>query len=375
MRANFHGGVRRATVLTSTMCLTGAIGVTLAPAGLAETTTRAAPGRVTPAATSWQTAAKGWVLGFAPCQAGRCPTLLRTTNGGARWTRHGAPPLAVPVGGDQPRVVFSSDRDGLVSDGRRLFATHDGAKHWKRVGLPGGGSPVTIGSLAAGQERAYAVLITKSGSRTTARLASSPVRTTRWSPVRGISAAGVSNSDIAVRGRAAYVSLGNAFEQHRYWAAPDGRTWRKHAPACPSEAVTNLSSASPGTVMALCSSDPGMGSMAKELKVSARGGPFRPAGLAPHDGITQDFAAASATNAFVAAVDSNPPASYVHATFNGGKAWSTPLAVTDQDRPLSELAFPDPRHGVVMVGWPARADASIYRTQNGGHKWTRLALP
>ena len=46
----------------------------------------------------------------------------------------------------------------------------------------------------------------------------------------------------------------------------------------------------------------------------------------------------------------------------------------DEGMPLYDLAFQDPAHGVFLRGGPGWPAAEVYRTVDGGHTWSVLAL-
>ena len=96
----------------------------------------AAPPGFVPSSTSWTSAQKGWVLGFAPCSQGQCASLLRTFDGGRHWLRSEAPPVQPSPEHDLVRVRFANDLDGLVTDGHRLYASHTAGQFWRQVPLP-----------------------------------------------------------------------------------------------------------------------------------------------------------------------------------------------------------------------------------------------
>jgi photosystem II stability/assembly factor-like uncharacterized protein len=78
-----------------------------------------------------------WVLGSAPCVAGRCTAIVRTTDGGGTFTRIAAPELEnVGPPGSQATVRFADHDDGyafVAGAGGALYATHDGGTSWHRA--------------------------------------------------------------------------------------------------------------------------------------------------------------------------------------------------------------------------------------------------
>lgn len=118
-----------------------------AASALPEPAPKAAPAGFTPSSTSWPSAARGWVLGFAPCRSGSCPVLLRTDDGGESWARRPAPPVEAAPTQERVRVSFANEGDGLVTNGHQLFATHDAAGTWQPVRLPDATQPVSIRTL------------------------------------------------------------------------------------------------------------------------------------------------------------------------------------------------------------------------------------
>lgn len=120
-----------------------------------------------------------WVLGTAPCAAGTCPTLVRTTDGGASFVSIPAPSLS-PSAGQQATVRFADSRDGFVfvSDGPSpsFFTTHDGGASWHAQSLG------DVLSFAAGAGTAFVVTGQCGGSGcSNDTLRRSPVGSDTWS--------------------------------------------------------------------------------------------------------------------------------------------------------------------------------------------------
>ena len=323
-----------------------------------------------PASTSWTSPTRGWVLGFAPCRAGSCPTLVSTSDDAQTWQRHAAPRVSSTV--DQTRVHFADDINGWATDGRVLMATHDGAIAWRRIRLPGAIGSVTVSKLASTDRYAYAIVSYGANATTTTQLYSSPLGQDDWRPVAGVAVPGSGGWDIATRGSAAYVALGVVHQSTRLWSAADGKNWFEVQPLCSVDDAVRLSSTQPADIKALCSFDPQRGYIHKLLVESADGGAPIVLGQAPDAGITTGFATNSAGTAVVAGVGAG--ASWIHASYDNGATWQTPLVIPEVQLPLLDLDFQDTDHGVVVWGGPKWSASAVYRTTDGGHTWSPLAL-
>ncbi|HMC40163.1 MAG TPA: hypothetical protein VKI19_10910 [Acidimicrobiales bacterium] len=118
------------------------------------------PAGFEPFSVTFVSAYDGWVLGWAPCPAGRCATLAATSDAGHHWAEVGAPDISLAPGHGSDlgvpafQVRFADRRDGWVytSPGAshlasRLWSTHDGGTTWSQLPDPMEGA--TIGDLEA----------------------------------------------------------------------------------------------------------------------------------------------------------------------------------------------------------------------------------
>jgi photosystem II stability/assembly factor-like uncharacterized protein len=114
------------------------------------------PARFEPAAVSFVSAARGWVLGRGGCQD--CAAVRVTADGGAHWSVLPAPPAPLGPTSRSPDAVtdvaFADPANGFLY-GPGLLATHDGGRSWTRQPLP----PVQSLSVSAG----YAYALTRDG--------------------------------------------------------------------------------------------------------------------------------------------------------------------------------------------------------------------
>lgn len=336
----------------------------------------AIPAQFKVSSTSWTSPNQGWVLGYAPCGLNRCPWLLRTTDGGRHWSNRVAPPLSVPDTSEQVRIVFDARGNGFATDGTLAYSTHDGATGaWTAVRLAGS-LDVRIGAVAVGDAEFFAIATTTGGEATSTGLYLTPRGRDAWAPAPGVSVPGSGvpangGWDIATNGGFTAVSLGVIFESTRYWTRSGTGPWTERTAPCTPDMVTSLA-AVPDRVAALCSYNPGIGMMFKDLFVSTGTGPFEARGRAPDFGLTQDVAATGPDGSTVAVVGVGRGGSFVHATFDGGATWQTPLVIP-ADAPLYDLSFQDARHGVFVWGGPPwSAGARLYRTTDGGHTWISM---
>ena len=333
-------------------------------------TTAGVPTGFAPTSTSWTGPTDGWVLGFASCRAGSCPTLISTSDDAQTWQQHAAPQVSSTP--DQTKIHFADKLNGWATDGGVLLATHDGAGRWQRVRLPGAVGSVSVSKLASTDRYAYAIVTSGVRSATTTQLYSSPLDVDDWQPVAGVAVPGSGGWDIATHGSAAYVALGVIHTSLRMWSAADGVTWSEVEPVCTADMSVRLSSVKPDDVEGMCSFNAERGTMAKLLTESAGGAAPVVLGQAPNPGITTGFATTSTGTAVVAGVGGG--GSWAHVSFDNGATWESPLAIFDAQLPMLDLDFQDATHGVVVWGGPAWSGAAVYRTIDGGHTWSRLTL-
>jgi hypothetical protein len=340
------------------MVAAGAAGAAEVPAGFV------------PSSTSWTGVDDGFVLGFA----GSVPALVHTADGGRTWQARTAPPVRLSDLGLQVRVFFANARDGLVTDGQALFATHDGGGTWRSVRLVGANGPVFVGALAANLLREYAVVSVGTGDTARTALYSSQLTQDFWTQAAGVTVPGQAvpasgGWDVVARGTSAAVALGQIFQSDRYWTSTSGGAFQEATPPCGVDARTDLGLAGNRT-FALCSSNPGRGAETKQLLTADGSAPFTPRGPAPDPGITRDFAAGSPTNAAIAAAGGG--ASFIYTTQDAGQTWTNSLTI-EPDQDLFDLAYQDPTHAVFVAGTPTTT-AFVARTTNAGQTWTILTI-
>lgn len=341
-----------------------AVGMTVGVPSAA-TTAKGMPAGFAPSSTSWIDNNRGFVLGFAPCASTQCPVLARTSDGGASWSPVRVPQVPLTSVDRRPRVHFANDRDGLITDGVIMYATHTGGRLWHRVELPAGPS-LDIGAVASNDRTLYTIVTDDVGTR----LFATPLGVNRWAPVSGVELPGRGSGTVVAKGSSAYVALNVIHESIRYWATSNGRTWRASEPPCSVDANPELSVAAGPTVFALCSSNPGRGFMTKDLLKSVSGSPFAFVSQAPDPGFTTDFAAASPSTVAIAAIGIG--AAWLHRGTQGATVWDTPF-VTDEP-PFADLAFTGEHDGVLVWGGPLWDVAKVYRTHDAGATWTPLTF-
>ena len=122
------GSARPGSVLSSTTASPAAAAATSPPTAAAPSTRAGAPPSVRAAGpidvqdVSFVSADQGWALGRGE--------LVRTTDGGARWTRLPAPPAGAA------HIRFASPQVGYAwSAAGALWITTDGAASWRKAGL------------------------------------------------------------------------------------------------------------------------------------------------------------------------------------------------------------------------------------------------
>ncbi|WP_199198954.1 hypothetical protein [Amycolatopsis sp. CA-128772] len=358
---------RRCALLVSVLALLAAF----APPATAGTVV---PSGFRPASASWTGPDTGYVLGYRPCAGAWCPVLLGTSDGGRRWRRLGAPPMALPDNHNHVALTAVDDRVAYVSDGVHLRATRDGAATWHSVTLAGAREPFYLSKIAETGGRVFAMLTAYRDGQGSTRLYSGPAGSPVLRPVPGFAVSGgLTYGDLAVGG-GLQVALGSDYGTEQYWTSRDGVRFAPAGPPCPAGEVASLAGVRDRQVVALCSSSPGSpqpGSTERQLRHAPQlGGTFSGTAAAPFTGINQGFAAASPASATVAAMGGG--VGFLHSTADGGRTWAT-LALSERGLALSDLDFPGRGTGVVVDGQPdADGGSAVYRTTDGGRTWREL---
>ena len=369
--------ILRRTLGTGALSLAFLMTPTMLTAASATTSTPV-PDRFLVATTSFATATRGYVVGTGACADGRCPYVLTTADGGKSWEQRTLPDkhlrFRLPI--HIVSVPGESTLDGAtvyLTNGKWLFASHDGATTWTRVRLIGANDTTHVGSIATTADRVYAIVGNGTLDAGRTRLLEG---TLAGDELRGAPGVEVEDNAVNVDGgwnvvadnKNVAVSLGRIFVNSAYWTSHDGVTFTKADPACTQDQVTALGDVSDSRVAALCSYNPGMGHMFKDLKVSADDGPFEGAGSAPELGLTEQYVSTGPGEDTITTISG---ASILYRS-DGKGGWEQPLFIGGGP-PFADLQYATDKVGYVVWGGPINHKARLYKTTDGGHTWKPLA--
>lgn len=348
-----------------------------APADFTEVAEQApgVPEGFSPAATNWVSPDEGWVLGYVPCEDDSCAAVLHTRTGGESWAALQAPDLHPSEfnNNSQLAVVQTPRMTTLIaSNTEDTVISRTGGESWHPVDLPAD----KVGDLAAGPDGIYLSAHTVDGDEASMTLWHSPATWPTWDQVPGVAAdvpAQLASvlSDIAAGPQGVRLVGTSAFgAPTQAWALPDGEPPEQIEAPCGEYATQFFGVADDEHEFALCSQNPGRGSMDKQLFAATNGVTFEPVGtLPPQAGITSDFAVADANTVAIGATGGG--VGMLHMSFDGGQTWQTTLQSQDTG-PVFDVDFQDAEHGVLMTGY--LGTSVIYRTVDGGHTWEPLDL-
>ena len=381
-----HSAARSRSTTTTTGSVSSTTATT-APTTSTSTTLGGPPGGPVPAgfqpeSVTFVSAQRGWLLGTATCPRPVCTSVLRSTDGGHTWA--GIPAPATRLGPGQegsPGVAelrFADPLDGWAL-GSELWSTHDGGAHWAQQHLPGGqGLPASVVALEAGGGQAYALDIPgtqQSAGGGTAQLYQTAVGSDSWAPVAGASVATAEAGRVIVSGSGVWVVVETAGGQGVLLARGLGGWGRRPLPC--GQPTLAVAAATATDLAAMCAGGGAAGQQPKQLYLSSDGAQsWRPVSSAPLGGDTFAVAMASPSVVAVAAASG---ASWLYATFDAGRSWSTVYEDTSSGgAPWRDLGFTTPAQGVVIEGLqPGTAGLPpnrVLMTRDGGHTWSPTAL-
>lgn len=315
-----------------------------------------------------------YVLGDVPgCGNQVCTSMARSTDGGQTW--RGVAPPQVPIVTDPltrarkradavSDVRFADPHDGWLFGGA-LWATHDGTASWQQVDVGG-----TVLDLATDGTTVWAVVADCTGPYTcrSARLLEADATGGAFTPVKGVTADGpVSGATLSVVGRAAALVVSGATET-TYLRVDGG--WRPVPDdPCPrGGAAVTVPATDPATVVALCPSDPGAGSVTLVPYRSDDGGRSWTAtgrGLRVPNGVTRAFTAATPDELAVA-VGSPDLGGGLWVSHDGGASW-TDGQIADAQR--SGWAWVGAAGGHRYLALPFEPGPVVWVSTDAGRTW------
>ena len=203
-----------------------------------------------PVGVSFSSASDGWLLGvpLSACTPNSFVQLRKTTDGGLKWTKAGAPAAPwsggpVTPSGGVSAVLFGNAKDGWAY-GPGLWATHNGGASWHRISTHG----YAVYSMAATGTSVLAAFdkcgqaAASCDSPETFAIETAAVHTDTWRAVRGATGkgaprltaeAGVAYAYGAIRTSPAAVKLGLLTGP-----ANGSKAWHSAATPCAPGAVT-----------------------------------------------------------------------------------------------------------------------------------------
>jgi hypothetical protein len=337
----------------------------------------------------------GYVLGDVACRTGVCLALQRTADRGVTWTSVVPPPRALGQSelAEGPELHFADGRDGWAY-GSSLWVTHDGAKHWHALHLGG-----TVLAMGSGAGEVYALVEPcqpVSPCRAAMSLYRSPTRRDAWAEVPGVGhhldQFGPAPYDLVVEGHAVFVW--SAHPEPELLASTNGRRFVSLTVPCRSGSDNGLgpftlgamAASDPSDLAVVCLGAPSMQGEAEQIYLSHDGGRTYQRLPDAEVGFAGELSMPDPTTLLLAG--GLPSGTWAYRLTVPHDSWSKSIQFSDQGAGgLSDLAFVDPVHGVLVHG-PASIALSIlrfenpppglgevYLTDNGGSTWYRLHIP
>jgi photosystem II stability/assembly factor-like uncharacterized protein len=314
-----------------------------------------------------------WVLGTVPCRAGRCSSILRTTDGGGRFAAIPAPPLAAAeTAGMTATLRFADRRNGFAFTSGRggvgsvLYASHDGGSTWHRLALG------NVLAFATGAGNAYLVTARcfADGCRRY-RFRRSPVAIDAWTASTPPFALAGSFADLAAHGPNVWLlgtppSGPNGSGSDKLARSSDGgRTFVTGPGPCVPGRGGELAPSSPDVVWAEC---PG-GNLGAAWRSTDGGVRFT---RVPSPPLVNSAALAPASSD-TAVVAPNGAGSRLLRTTDAGATWTRP-STPRAGFFWPWIGFTDALHGAALV--QTRYDRAaklevqqLWRTTDGGATW------
>jgi photosystem II stability/assembly factor-like uncharacterized protein len=311
---------------------------------------------------SFPTASVGWIL-FTPeamQQAGGvgvCDSMLRVTTDGARSFR------AVRIPAEPFAAVVSDSPQDVWLIGRRSYASVNGGRQWRPVGLPSGVEQVILGDHAAlaiaevcvKRERCGVEFLRSVDGGQAWRRHALPRDTSDQLVARGSLVALVTSTRILISDNG-------------------GRTFTSRRSACSAFEKPLVAIDPADTIWELCVDEPGAGSQEKVVFKSDDLGrhwtePLRWTPQTPPTALDLGYAGTLATPADATLVLTEARGGLTFSD-DGGRHWIDTIPdINDADPASGWLSFPTPARGYAWI-----YENHVFSTTNGGRSWQPVPI-
>jgi len=296
--------------------------------------------------------------------------VVRTSDGGSTFVGLPAPPVGLAGttnGQDDPNVIrdlrFADPADGFAY-GPALWATHDGAAHWRQVVMPG-----QVTSLAAADGYVFAIVASTCAKGAVGCSANavyrSPAGSDNWSPLdpRDVTTTlAVHGPDVVAETSGSQSSPSQVLISHDHGDHFESRPSPDVGLSCAFDEPV------PNVVWALCVT----GMQAAVTRSTDGGRTFPP--LQGNQAFVNSatLGAASTTTAVVGSFATSA-GSRLYLTTDGGRTFrATGPAVPNGEWLF--VGFTDASRGAAIADTGERKTTVVYRTTDGGRGWSPVAI-
>lgn len=339
---------------------------------------------------TWLSAARGFLLGDAPCGKQTCTYVVGTKDGGQAWSLVGKIDAPIAEEGRAPypgitEIRFATPEVGWAF-GPYLYRTTDGGVTWTSETIPGGGKQVlslvtnssktfaTVSSCPWLENGNCAVSLWRTGSKDAKAWARASIKIpagyTAWLSLFAKTVYLVDNPVID-----------SLSKNYLYASTNDGATFTARRVPCDAAEHINLTSlapSSPTAVGLLCDGQFGLSLADKYAYVSTDTGSNDTfvGALAKPDanyGIQAQMAMSSSGDLAVASASDG---SFMYINIHHGSSWTMVIGKSDGGLGWNDLVYATARRAWVIYA-PADAPVAlgeVYVTNDDGEHWSQVAL-
>jgi photosystem II stability/assembly factor-like uncharacterized protein len=333
----------------------------------------AVPAGFSPVSFTAVSAQQYWLLGEAPCANPVCTSIVRTTDGGARFVGIPAPqaPLAssgaTGSGSGIDTLRFADALDGYAfasSPGGSLWETHDGGAQWSEPSFVA--TKTVMGFATAGGYAFALVGSCQGGTCSGVALERAAVQSANWSEISLPVPSGVSQvADMTVHGSKIWISLTTAVAQANQLlviGTGSGAHFSTSQSPCYAGLGGAIMASSDSVLWAVCPTG-NLGEVFRSTDGGQHWSVLQGAGEIANGAV---MAPASDTTAVL---EPSSQAQLLRTT-DGGSTWTSVPGTSANGPAWTWIGFTDSSVGSALREQTGPSSAQLWRTSDGGASWT-----